>query len=155
MLVSLLAALLSAICYGVAAVMQAIAVRTASRRPPADAGAPAPVDPGLVVRMLRQGPFLVSILIDLIGFVAQLVALRRLPLFAVQAVIASNLAVTAVFAALLMKIRLGLREWLAVTGVVVGVGLLGSSAGAQGAADVDPPFEIGLIVAVAVVALAG
>ncbi|HSZ46376.1 MAG TPA: hypothetical protein VK823_13620 [Streptosporangiaceae bacterium] len=155
MLVSLLAALLSAICYGVAAVMQAIAVRTASRRPPADAGAPAPVDPGLVVRMLRQGPFLVSILIDLIGFVAQLVALRRLPLFAVQAIIAANLAVTAVCAAWLMKARLTAREWLAVAGVVIGVGLLGSTAGAQGASTVGWGFQLGLIVGVAVVALCG
>jgi drug/metabolite transporter (DMT)-like permease len=155
MLASLLAALLSAICYGVAAVMQAIAVRTASRRPAADAGAPAPVDPGLVVRMLRQGPFLVSILIDLIGFVAQLVALRRLPLFAVQAIIAANLAVTAVCAAWLMKARLTAREWLAVAGVVIGVGLLGSTAGAQGAAKVGWGFQLGLIIGVAVVALCG
>jgi hypothetical protein len=39
--------------------------------------------------------------------------------------------------------------------VIVGVGLLGTSAGAEGAADVDPPFQIALMVAVAVVALAG
>ena len=76
--------------------------------------------------MLRQGLFLASIAIDMVGFVAQLVALRRLPLFAVQAIMASNLAVTAVFAAWMMKARLALREWLAVVGVVVGVALLGS-----------------------------
>jgi len=166
MLASLVAALVSAFCYGVAAVMQAIAVRSASRRPAqstagarAAAGLQAPaagrVDPGLVVRMLRQGPFVASLGIDLVGFLAQLVALRRLPLFAVQAMIASNLAVTAVFAAWLMHIVLSWREWLAVSGVVVGVGLLGSSAGAQGAADVGPAFQLGLIVAVAGVALAG
>ena len=155
MLVSLLAALLSAFCYGIAAVMQAIAVRGASRRPADEADAAGRVDPGLVVRMLRQGPFLASIAIDLVGFIAQLIALRRLPLFAVQAIIASNLAVTAVFAAWLMKARLAGREWLAVVGVVVGVGLLGSSAGAQGAAAVGWAFQLGLIIAVAGVALAG
>jgi drug/metabolite transporter (DMT)-like permease len=157
MLASLLAALASALCYGIASVMQAIAVRHASRRTVANgAGGPATdLDPGLVIRMLRQGPFLASIAIDLLGFIAQLIALRRLPLFAVQAIIASNLAVTAVFAAWLMKIRLAPREWLAVAGVVIGVGLLGTSAGAQGAAKVGIPFELGLIVSVAVVALAG
>jgi drug/metabolite transporter (DMT)-like permease len=155
MLASLLAALASALCYGIASVMQAIAVRHASRRTAADAEGGQGVDAGLVIRMLRQGPFLASIAIDLVGFVAQLVALRRLPLFAVQAIIASNLAVTAVVAAWLMKARLSRREWLAVAGVVIGVGLLGTSTGSQGAARVGIPFELGLIVTVAVVALAG
>jgi drug/metabolite transporter (DMT)-like permease len=156
MLVSLLAALGSAFCYGIACVLQAISVRAASRRPAAGSdGSGRGVDPGLVVRMLRQGPFLASILIDLIGFVGQLIALRRLPLFAVQAIIASNLAVTAVLAAWLMKARLAMREWLAVAGVVIGVGLLGSSAGAEGAARVGWAFQLGLIIAVAGVAVLG
>jgi drug/metabolite transporter (DMT)-like permease len=148
MLASLLAALLSATCYGIASVMQAISVRSASRRSAAAGAAPGPVDPGLVVRMLRQGLFVGSLAIDVLGFVAQLIALRRLPLFAVQAIVASNLAVTAVFAAWLMRARLAMREWLAVAGVVIGVALLGSSAGAQGAARVGSAFQLGLIVAV-------
>ncbi|HXW87565.1 MAG TPA: hypothetical protein VEJ42_04845 [Streptosporangiaceae bacterium] len=156
MVVSLLAALLSALCYGIASVLQAISVRAASRRSVAQVGeAGQGVDTGLLVRMLRQGLFLTSILIDLIGFVAQLVALRRLPLFAVQAIIASNLAVTAVFAAWLMRVRLAAREWVAVGGVIVGVGLLGLSAGAEGAARVGSAFKLGLIVAVAAVGVAG
>jgi drug/metabolite transporter (DMT)-like permease len=155
---SLAAALVSAFCYGVASVMQAIAVRSASRRSARiREGDPAAsrVDPGLLVRLLGQWRFVASLGIDLVGFVAQLVALRRLPLFAVQAVIASNVAVTAVFAAWLMRARLSGREWLAVAGVVVGVGLLGSSAGAEGATTVGPAFQIGLMVAVVGVALAG
>src|SRR5260370_42692924 len=137
MLVSLVAALTSALCYGIAAVMQAMAVRTASNRTAAVAGeAGQGVDPGLLVRMLRQGLFLASIAIDLLGFIAQLVALRRLPLFAVQAIMASNLAVTAVFAAWLMKVGLQLREGLAVAGAVAGVALLGRPAAAAGRARV-------------------
>ncbi len=156
MVVSLLAALLSALCYGIASVLQAISVRAASRRSVAEVGqAGQGVDAGLLVRLLHQGVFLGSILIDLIGFIAQLVALRRLPLFAVQAIIAANLAVTAVFAAWLMRIRLAPREWLAVAGVIVGVGLLGLSAGAEGAARVGSAFKLGLIVAVAGVGVAG
>ena len=156
MLESLVAALVSAFCYGVASVMQAIAVRSASHRPAVAAGEAGPgVDPGLIVRMLSQWPFVASLGIDLVGFVAQLVALNRLPLFAVQAIIAANLAVTAVFAAWLMHARLSLREWIAVTGVVVGVGLLGSSAGAEGATRVGFAFKLALIVAVAVVAAGG
>src|SRR5262249_53294171 len=72
------------------------------------------VAPGLVVRRLHQWPFMASLGLDLIGFAAQLVALRRLPLFAAQAIIAGTLAVTAVFAAWLMHLELAWREWLAV-----------------------------------------
>ncbi len=158
MWVSLAAALMSAFCYGIAAVMQAVAIRSASRRPARiREGDPAAgrVDPGLLVRLLRQWRFVASIGIDLVGFIAQLIALQRLPLFAVQAVIASSLAVTAVFAAWLIGVKLSSREWLAVSGVVVGVALLGSSAGAEGAARVGTGFQIALMIAVAGVAVAG
>ena len=156
MLVSLAAALAAALCYGMAAVMQAIAVRASSRRPAPDAaGAAGGVDPGLIIRMLRQWPFLASLGIDSVGFVCQLIALRRLPLFEVQVIIAGNLAVTAVFASWLMHTVLTAREWLAVMAVVLGVGMLGSSAGGEGAAAVGVDFHLALIAALAAVALAG
>ena len=150
------AALVAALCYGVAAVMQAMAVRAASRRTAGQGRSRlGTVDPGLVVRMLHQGPFIASLGLDLVGFFAQLVALRQLPLFAAQAIIAGNLAVTAVFAAWLMHLELAWREWLAVAGVILGVGLLGSSAGAHVATGVSPGFKLALIVAVAGIAVAG
>ena len=156
MWLSLAGALVAVVCYGVAAVMQAIAVRAASRRKPtAGRAALGGVDPGLVVRMLRQWPFLASLGLDLIGFAGQLVALRRLPLFAAQAIIAGNLAVTAVFAAWLMHLELAWREWLAVAGVIAGVGLLGSSAGPHAATGVSADFKLALILAVAGIAVAG
>jgi drug/metabolite transporter (DMT)-like permease len=150
-LVSLAAAVVAALCYGVAAVMQAMAARAASRRTPRSAGSSAlgNVDPGLVLRMLHQWRFIASLALDLVGFVAQLVALRRLPLFAVQAMIAANLAVTAVVAAWLIHLELSWREWLAVAGVVVGVGMLGSSAGQQVVTGVSAEFKLALIGAVA------
>ncbi len=156
MLVSLAAALVAALCYGLGAVMQAIAVRASSRRPALDAaGVTGSVDPGLIIRLLRQWPFIASLGIDLLGFVCQLVALRRLPLFEVQVIIAANLAVTAVFASWLMHTVLSWREWTAVIAVVVGVGLLGSSAGAQGATAVGIDFHLALMAALALIALGG
>jgi len=151
------AALVAALCYGVAAVMQAMAVRAASRRTADSANKSrlGTVDPGLVVRMLHQWPFIASLGLDLIGFVAQLVALRQLPLFAAQAIIASNLAVTAVFAAWLMHLELAWREWLAVGGVILGVAMLGSSAGAHAVTGVSSQFKLALILAVAGIAAAG
>jgi drug/metabolite transporter (DMT)-like permease len=154
MLVSLTAGLVAALCYGVASVMQAAAVHEASHRLPENPAASG-VDPGLVPRMLRQWRFMASLCLDMLGFIAQLVALRRLPLFVVQAMVAANLAVTAVLASLLIGVALSWREWLAVTGVVTGVGLLGSSAGAEGASQAGAVFKLALIVAVAGLGLCG
>jgi drug/metabolite transporter (DMT)-like permease len=156
LLVSLIAAIVAAVFYGIAAVMQAIAVRAASNRHPADTQAGgAKVDPGLLIRMLGQWRFVASMVLDTLGFVAQLIALHRLPLFAVQAFVASNLAVTAVVASKLIGLRLQPREWAAVLGVVTGVGLLGSSAGAEGASSTGAVFKLALILAVAGLALLG
>lgn len=156
MLVSLLAALASALCYGVASVLQAMAVRSASRRTARGEGeAGHGVDAGLLARLARQRLFVLALLIDLLGFAAQLTALRELPLFAVQAIMAANLAVTAIFAAWLMRARLAGREWLAVAGVVTGLALLGISAGAEGAARTGPGFEVALMIALALIAIGG
>jgi drug/metabolite transporter (DMT)-like permease len=153
-LVSLVAAVVAALLYGVASVMQAIAVRAASHKEPTE-DAIGGLDPGLVVRLLGQWRFVASIGLDALGFIAQLIALQRLPLFAVQAFVASNLAVTAVLASWVIGVSLSWREWAAVIGVVAGVGLLGSSAGAEGAAQVGAVFKLALIVAVAGLALVG
>src|SRR5271165_2531643 len=125
--------------------MQAIAVRAASNKPAKDASGG--VDPGLVVRLLHQWRFVASICLDALGFVA--------PLFAVQAFVASNLAVTAVVASRVIGVTLSWREWAAVLGVVAGVGLLGASAGAEGAAQVGAVFKLALIVAIAGLAIVG
>src|SRR5580698_4573818 len=154
MLASLISAVIAALCYGVASVLQAVAVREASNRSRAQAGAGG-VDASLVPRMLHQWRFVASVVIDLLGFIAQLVALRRLPLFAVQAMVAANLAVIAVLATVMIGATLSLREWLAVIGVVAGVGLLGSSAGAEGASTASVAFKVALIVATAVLGLCG
>src|SRR5277367_6387008 len=150
MLVSLIAAVVAALCYGVASVMQAIAVREASTR-----AALTGVDPGLVPRLLHQWRFVASVVIDTFVFLAQLVALQRLPLFAVQAMVAANLAVIAVLASVVIGVSLSWREWLAVIGVVAGVGLLGSSAGAEGAHQAGAIFKIALIVATGALGVCG
>jgi drug/metabolite transporter (DMT)-like permease len=155
MLVSLIAAVVAALCYGVASVMQAVAVREATNRTVGGADEGTGVDPGLLPRMLHQWRFVASVVIDTFGFLAQLVALQRLPLFAVQAMVAANLAVIAVLASLVIGVSLSWREWAAVTGVVAGVGLLGSSAGAEGAHQAGAVFKIALIVATAALGVCG
>jgi drug/metabolite transporter (DMT)-like permease len=128
-------------------VLQAVAARAASSRAEGQTG----VDPGLLGRLLRQWPFVISLVLDLAGFLAQLVALHRLPLFAVQAMVAANLAVIAVLDAIVFRAAPSVRERLAVLGVVVGVGLLGSSAGAEGADHASTAFKLGIVVVTAAV----
>lgn len=147
MLVSLVAGIVAAFCYGIASVMQAVAARAASARAEGQTG----VDPGLLARLLGQWPFVASLLLDLAGFAAQLLALHRLPLFAVQAMVAANLAVIAVLDAVVFRAAPSSRERLAVLGVVAGVGLLGSSAGAEGVSHVSAAFKAGVVVATAAV----
>lgn len=142
-----LGALLSAVAYGIASVMQAVAAKAA---PDAGAG----VDPRLLLRVLRQWKFVVGLGLDVLGFVAQIGALHVLPLFVVQATQAASLAVTAV-AVRVFGVRLGAREWTAVAVVCAGLALLGSSAESEGANEVGLGFRLALIGTVVVLGVAG
>lgn len=119
MVLALVGAVLSALCYGGATVLQAVgARRTATAET---------VDPRVLLRVLRQVPYLAGIGLDLLGFLFSLAALRELPLFVVEPVVAGSVAVTAVLAVPLLGARLAGREWAAVAAVVVGLALLGAS----------------------------
>jgi drug/metabolite transporter (DMT)-like permease len=141
-------ALLSAVCYGTAAALQAVAARAArdDRRG---------VDPRLLIRMLRQWRFVGSLGLDWAGFAAQAVALRILPLFVVQSAQAASIAVTAVCAARWFRLTLSRTEWASVAAVCAGLALLGSSAHSQGAGHATPAFHYGLLVAVVVLVAGG
>jgi drug/metabolite transporter (DMT)-like permease len=147
MIWSLLGAIAAAICFGVATVMQAVAARSA---PASDH-----VDPRLLIRLLGQVPFVIGVVLDLAGFIAELAALRSLPLFVVQAVVAANLAVTAVVGARVLRITISPREWGAVIAVCAGLALLGLAAGHENPSKVSIDFRLGLLGCVAFVAVAG
>lgn len=147
MVAALLAAAFSAVCYGVASVLQALAAR---RTPPSET-----VDPRLLVRVGRQAPFLAGLGLDTIGFAAQFYALHILPVFAVQAAVATSLAFTAVAAIPLLGARLAAGQWTAVGGACVGQALLGISAGAAQSQPTSPLFRLGLLGCVALLALVG
>ncbi|MFL6054751.1 MAG: hypothetical protein ACJ72W_17785 [Actinoallomurus sp.] len=144
---SLLGAVAAAVCFGTASVLQALAARTA----PTGAG----VDPRLLIRLIRRLPFLVGTGLDVLGFAAELAALRSLPLFVVQAVVAANLAVTAVVAAWVLHVRLSAREWTAVALVCAGLALLGLAAGHENPAAVSLPFRFALLGCVVAMGVAG
>jgi drug/metabolite transporter (DMT)-like permease len=143
----LLGALLSAVCYGVASVLQARAVKAS----PPGAG----VDPRLLLRLLRRVPFVGGLVLDVAGFVAQFAALRVAPVFLVQAAQSAGLAVTAVVAIAVLRVRLGVREWLAVVAVCGGLAMLGFSAGLEGAVVTGTGFRLALVGSVILLGLVG
>ncbi|MEV6268492.1 hypothetical protein AB0L64_15055 [Kribbella sp. NPDC051936] len=129
----------AAVAYGLASILQA----SAAGRSGDTSAHNVMLDPRFVLGMS----------LDAVGFALQVAALQVLPLFVVQSALAASLAVTAV-AARTLGVRLGRREWLAVGGVCVGLGLLGLSAGTEGNPAVGQSFRPALGAAVAVLALA-
>ena len=143
------AALAAAVAFGVAAVLQALAV--------VRAGAPADgVDPRLLLRLLREKPFLAALALNAVGFALHVVALQSLPLFLVQAALAGSVAVTAVLAVGLLHEPLLPRHWVAVAAVCTGLVLLAAAAEASPAAPTSVgAVRVGLFAGVALVALLG
>ncbi|MEU1533331.1 hypothetical protein [Streptomyces fagopyri] len=124
----MMCALAAAVCFGTATVLQAIAARTAAGTGTGGPGG----DAALLLRALRQWRYLAGLALDGLGFVFQIAALRSLPIYAVGAALASSLAVTAVVAARLLRVRLSGTEWAAVGVVCAGLGMLGLASGAEG-----------------------
>ncbi|MFI9099737.1 hypothetical protein ACIGXA_04365 [Streptomyces fildesensis] len=126
MVVGMLCALGAAVCFGVASVFQAVAARAATP------GSGSGVDARLLMRALRQWRYVAGLGLDTAGFGLELVALRVLPIYAVGAALAASLAVTAVAAARMLKVRLRGVEWAAVAAVCGGLGMLGLASGREG-----------------------
>ncbi len=123
MLAGLLCAVLAALCYGSASVLQATSAQQAA--------ASENLDPRLLMRLFGQLPYLVGLALDGVGFVAAVVALQlHQPLFVVQAIVAGSVGVTAGLVALRGN-RLSRSEWLALTALGCGLVLLALSAGTE------------------------
>ena len=112
-------ALLAALAYGTATVLQAIGVRRLAALP---AGS------GFRARVRVGYPFPLGLALDGVGFASSLAALRTMPLFLVESAVAAAVAVTAVLAVIILHARLLVREVAALAGVAVGLVLLAVSA---------------------------
>jgi drug/metabolite transporter (DMT)-like permease len=142
MVLGLIGAFGAAICYGVASVLQALAAR---RTATAEG-----LDPRLFLRLLKSVPYVAGLGLDVLGFLLSLVALRTLPLFLVQGVIASSLAVTAVLGAIVLHMGLSVREKVAVGVVVAGLILLALSAAEDHVVDVTSAQRWGVLISAVV-----
>ena len=120
MVAGLVCAAGTSLCYGIGSVLQGVAA--------GHAPASTRLDPRLLLRLMRAWRYVLGLFLDGAGFVLSLVALRWLPLYAVQSVVASFLAVTAVAGVFLAGTRVRSRERSALLVVVLGLALVGLSA---------------------------
>jgi len=138
-LLGLVMAFAAACCYGVGSVLQAIAARnTASVEG---------LDPRLLMRLLKSWKYVLGVSLDALGWVLSLVAVRELPLFVVQAVVASFLAITAVLGAIFLKMPLSRWDRIGLVVVVTGLALVGASAARDNRVDVSGAEGWGVLVA--------
>lgn len=133
----------AAVAYGAATILQSVGARSG--------GDPDDLDVRLVRRLLRSSPYILGLLLDAVGFGLSFAALHTLPLFTVEAVVASSLAVTALLAVAMLDMRPSLIEWLALLCVTAGLVLLAASAKVQAPVRLDDFDRSLLVISVAVV----
>ncbi|MEU8264249.1 hypothetical protein AB0C02_26940 [Micromonospora sp. NPDC048999] len=121
-------ALGAAFCSATAATLQSIGARRIA--------ATAHLDPRLLYRLLRNGPYAAGLALDGASSGLTFTALRSVPLFAVQAVGAANLSIVAFLAMLVLRVKLSAQDALAIGGVIIGLVLLVISA------VIGPPSEM-------------
>jgi drug/metabolite transporter (DMT)-like permease len=134
--------LVSAAVFGIAAVVQAQAVRGFESAPDGLWG--------FITRSVRDGRTMLVVAAYLVGFVLHAAAIWLLPLYLAQALVAMSLPVTAV-ASHRVEDRLHRGGWVAVGLVTGGLVLLSLGAGRPGDVRTDARFVV--IVWVAVIAL--
>lgn len=134
---SWIAAVVCCLGYGVSSFLQSIGAQRV-----ATSGA------NSIVGIATQPAYLLGITCDGLGFVANIVAARELPLFVVQAILTASVAVTA-FVAVLRGARLAWTDWAAVAALCLGLAVLGAGA-RTGPPSTSPPL-LGWVLLAAVV----
>jgi hypothetical protein len=114
-LVGLLFALMAMVLNSCGALLQAEGARRATRTRPA----------------AIQPRYIGGLVADFVAWLCAVVALRELPVFAVQAVIGGTIAVTALINARMIGVRLPTRIRVAVTACLAGLVLVAASAGTE------------------------
>lgn len=125
-IIGILAAVIAALAYGTASVLQARGAHSVQTHHDA-----APTLRSTITAMLTAS-FLAGMALDAAGFIGSLVSARLIPLFLAQTIISANLAVTAVLAVVILHTRLSRRDWTAIGVVVVALVVLSLTAGEEG-----------------------
>jgi hypothetical protein len=137
-LVGILFAAVAMVLNSCGALLQAAGARRATRARPA----------------AIQPRYLAGMLLDLVAWGCAVMALRVLPVFAVQAVIGGTIALTALVSARLIGARLPMSTRLAVTGCLAGLVLVASSAGSEQPPVHRPGVDVVLLASLLLLAVA-
>jgi drug/metabolite transporter (DMT)-like permease len=132
-------AALGAVGYGVASVLQSVGAAAA---------------PGALQTLINPW-YLVGIGLDLLAWLASLVALRTLPVYQVQAILAGSIAVTVLLAWATLGLRLRRADVAAIVVTIIALVVLAASSGPQRPADLSSTARLILALAAIPVALAG
>ncbi|MCK8613523.1 EamA/RhaT family transporter [Gordonia sp. C13] len=129
-------AVIGALAFAAAAVLQALGAeqvsqRAAIREERRRSAAAHPSLKSTALTMLTV-PFLVGFVFDIIGFIATIMSARLIPLFLSQTIISARLVATALLAMVVLKVGLTMRDWIAGAVVVASLILLAVSAGREG-----------------------
>lgn len=117
---SILAALIGAISSGIATVLQKISADKAARATTMDAG--------LLFRLIKDWPYFIGIVLDLVCWVLSLVAVHNLALFVVQPILAFAVVATVLVERLVFHHKLSRQTIIALTFLILGLVLLGITA---------------------------
>jgi hypothetical protein len=128
-------AVLAAVASGSGSILESLGVRRAS------AYGGTSMD---LVNLRRQPVYFLGVAVDMLGFLLAAVALRQLPLFLVQSLLAFSVGVTATISAF-MGIRLAPVGWAALGIGAVGLILLGVSADPSPARPLPPQWRWSLL----------
>ncbi|NDZ97311.1 hypothetical protein G3I13_18410 [Streptomyces sp. SID6673] len=126
MIIGIVAAVVAALGYGTASVLQARGAQSvADPTTGADESGQshAPSLRSTVAAMLTVS-FLAGLVFDGIGFIGNLVAAREIPLFLAQTIVSANLVVTAILATVILHVRLRTRDQIAIAVVIVALVVL-------------------------------
>ena len=141
---ALLLCLIAAVGYGFGAVFQARGARMASNQGRSG-----------VLKTTTQPLFLVGIFLDICSWVISRFALHTLPLFAVQTILAGSLAITVVLARIMLGTELRRSDRTAVGLTMIGLVLVGISAGEDTAKGLSQSLRLGVLLGVPTIAVAG
>jgi drug/metabolite transporter (DMT)-like permease len=126
---ALISAVGCAVCNGSAAVLQKIGADKERNVKSLDAG--------LLLRLAQNGPYLGGVGLDILGWAFTLYAVQYLPLFLVEAVIASNIAVTALLDSIFLHRRLSLKSYAAIVTILGGLVILAQATSPEKAAPIS------------------